>query len=678
MRKGNYYFFALLVLCSLIWSCKKDDPSEIEQEENFSEIVTDFNQIIEYRTIPCIDIPELCPTPPYAVGPGPVPGPVPDPGGPSSRVIFKDGDLEYMVSALPSAEGTKSFMVETGEQQMVISDTQDELYTKFSDTEIEIPHCLYGVFNMNYQKWQEGSLSVEDISTSYEGRPVYNNTEEGYLVIEDDFLTGIDPDCPPPAKRIKDYWYCSYRSSGTTSAIINELMVGISQDVINSTRFTIRQAVEECAQQEPNCFTCIDQSCIHEKLRTRLGSNLTKKMRLRHLQLMLSYSDAQFQVLTDDHPEIIQQLLEAYNLKTIQSTCNEVCGSHCALAGQATLAIALVDVDAEMAESLCEKCTSTYGTPFHNCMKSLGDKEFWKDFLDDSEESKYELEKYACCYARIEDEYEVEYCSLPADLKHLIVSENSSICSLTKDEFVAEIEVQLFLNDEIYVPGEDYEGGNDLVDLCNISDCFDEPRDASTEYRISLIVHQPSPGNRDPWVWKDFEDCKVDPSRNIEFGHSYVNIETESDFPGNSNEGLGGNFRRVTFGFYPTGGRRPSNKNEATKITDGAVFSDAGRAKTTLGRTWKIEEDKFDMLIDNLEAFGCANSNPTTDLYHLDNYNCTDFAIEVANSIGLGVKETHGVWYNGGGSNCGDLAEDLRAMTTGTLFSGTTYQNRCD
>ena len=48
--------------------------------------------------------------------------------------------------------------------------------------------------------------------------------------------------------------------------------------------------------------------------------------------------------------------------------------------------------------------------------------------------------------------------------------------------------------------------------------------------------------------------------------------------------------------------------------------------------------------------------------YHLDDYNCTDFAIQVVNSIGLNVPTTSGTWSNGGGRNPGDLGEDLRDL----------------
>ncbi|NNF21305.1 MAG: hypothetical protein HKN67_05140 [Saprospiraceae bacterium] len=51
--------------------------------------------------------------------------------------------------------------------------------------------------------------------------------------------------------------------------------------------------------------------------------------------------------------------------------------------------------------------------------------------------------------------------------------------------------------------------------------------------------------------------------------------------------------------------------------------------------------------------------------YNLNSFNCTDYAIGVANAIGLGIPDTDKDWYVGSGSNPGSLGEDLRDYSGG-------------
>ena len=50
-------------------------------------------------------------------------------------------------------------------------------------------------------------------------------------------------------------------------------------------------------------------------------------------------------------------------------------------------------------------------------------------------------------------------------------------------------------------------------------------------------------------------------------------------------------------------------------------------------------------------------------MYDLDNYNCTDFGIEIGNLAGLELPDYYGTWLGGGGSNPGAPGQDLRNMT---------------
>jgi len=54
--------------------------------------------------------------------------------------------------------------------------------------------------------------------------------------------------------------------------------------------------------------------------------------------------------------------------------------------------------------------------------------------------------------------------------------------------------------------------------------------------------------------------------------------------------------------------------------------------------------------------------------YHLDLYNCTDFAIGIGNAAGLNLPESDGTWPGGGGSNPGTLGSHIRGLnSTGNI-----------
>ena len=53
-------------------------------------------------------------------------------------------------------------------------------------------------------------------------------------------------------------------------------------------------------------------------------------------------------------------------------------------------------------------------------------------------------------------------------------------------------------------------------------------------------------------------------------------------------------------------------------------------------------------------------ANPGT--YDLNTNNCTDAAIGAGAAVGISVPDTQGTWPFGGGSNPGDLGEDLRLL----------------
>ncbi len=58
--------------------------------------------------------------------------------------------------------------------------------------------------------------------------------------------------------------------------------------------------------------------------------------------------------------------------------------------------------------------------------------------------------------------------------------------------------------------------------------------------------------------------------------------------------------------------------------------------------------------------------------HNLNTYNCSDFGLDIMESVGLSLPNTAGVWPGGGGRNPGDLGEDIRALTPPSNVSITT------
>ena len=306
----------------------------------------------------CGIVPELCPSFLFDTDdPGPTHEPEPaDPSeiasspSESSKVIFKDVNHEYLVYPIPLKDDSNSFAVHTDEMQIVISDTENELFTRFADETIEVPACIYKIFEMNYQKWSDGVLSTDDLSSTFEGSQSYIDESGDYLVVEDDYSVHVDLDCPPPSKRVNVYVFCDYRNSATTNAIVNHLMSGVSESVINATKFTIRKAVAECAPSAPDCFGCIPQTCILDKLRDLLSPQLAIKMRINYLVKLLNLNDEQ-KVFLEQNPIYLDDLLDKYDLISLTG-CESVdkCGSEAA--DQAHLCLLNAGVVVNEAEQL--------------------------------------------------------------------------------------------------------------------------------------------------------------------------------------------------------------------------------------------------------------------------------------------------------------------------------------
>lgn len=153
--------------------------------------------------------------------------------------------------------------------------------------------------------------------------------------------------------------------------------------------------------------------------------------------------------------------------------------------------------------------------------------------------------------------------------------------------------------------------------------CFDPTRPAI----LTVYVDQPLPGADDPFTILG------------KMGHAFISIEQT---------GAAGTSRRF-LGFYPQTAVNPFGKTSAP---------------ATIGND---EEKKHDLRLaiplnpGQLQSVLAAIKNHKAE-YDLEDYNCTDFCMDVAQAAGVIIPRNSGWWIFGRGHHPGRMGEDMRNM----------------
>jgi hypothetical protein len=163
-------------------------------------------------------------------------------------------------------------------------------------------------------------------------------------------------------------------------------------------------------------------------------------------------------------------------------------------------------------------------------------------------------------------------------------------------------------------PGDVIKSSSDYLKCFNIN----------STATLSIYVEQPNPNSRDTWAGSAFSP---------EVGHTFISIQQ-------------GNFTRV-LGFYPSHGVNPF-----TDPSDNSALVDDSGHPYDVKIDVNLSSAQLKLVLDYIKVY------PNT--YDLNNYNCTDFGIKIADLGGVKLKDTIGSWPGGGGSNPGDLGQDIR------------------
>lgn len=162
-----------------------------------------------------------------------------------------------------------------------------------------------------------------------------------------------------------------------------------------------------------------------------------------------------------------------------------------------------------------------------------------------------------------------------------------------------------------------------ITDIADYLKCFD-PNSPS---QITIYVDQPTRGSRDTW-----SGSRVAP----DVGHTFISISQGSN-------------TRI-FGFYP-GGDGVNPKWEPS--TNSILVNDSGHPfDVSMGFT--MSSSQTSQLLNSVSNF--------EQTYNLDSYNCTDFGLTCYGMTGLSLPDSQGEWPFGGGSNPGDLGQDIRSF----------------
>lgn len=167
--------------------------------------------------------------------------------------------------------------------------------------------------------------------------------------------------------------------------------------------------------------------------------------------------------------------------------------------------------------------------------------------------------------------------------------------------------------------------------------------------RISL-----SPGDRSPF--------SGNPLFSIDVGHTFVSFSTNHN----------GSESNLTFGFYS------SEEVDLDNPVVPMAIDDDGNHEYSASVTIELSCEDFNQAL--IVSIAASEQD-----YNLNEYDCTDYGITVANSVGVGVEDTTSPWVfmgrtHGRSSKPGDLGEDIKNVLKGEINStgGTAPITNCN
>lgn len=175
-----------------------------------------------------------------------------------------------------------------------------------------------------------------------------------------------------------------------------------------------------------------------------------------------------------------------------------------------------------------------------------------------------------------------------------------------------------------------------ITNVAKYLSCFSPNRGAI----ISFFADQPMAGSTDPFSMKE------------KTGHAFLTIEQFEN----------GRIIRRTVGFHPSDVVSPF----LSKSSESQLGDDSNEPyDVQLGVS--ITPDNLKKILNLIQ-----NYNP---MYHLEDYNCTNFVLDVADACGIQINRTKGSWGIGSGVTPANFGEDLKKIPGAVTGYGKSKEN---
>ncbi|GEP94530.1 hypothetical protein CCY01nite_07900 [Chitinophaga cymbidii] len=125
---------------------------------------------------------------------------------------------------------------------------------------------------------------------------------------------------------------------------------------------------------------------------------------------------------------------------------------------------------------------------------------------------------------------------------------------------------------------------------------------------------------------------------------------------------MNGKLIRRTIGFYAQTPIDPMKKKSGASM----LGDDAGRKYDIKWETYVGGDQLSEMLSGAIHYAGT---------YHIENYNCANFVLDILSMGGIQLPRTEGWWITGRGLNPGNLGEDIRQLPGSVGMKGNSPDN---
>jgi len=215
--------------------------------------------------------------------------------------------------------------------------------------------------------------------------------------------------------------------------------------------------------------------------------------------------------------------------------------------------------------------------------------------------------------------------------------ENKIKENIVNDE-ILELMVQDQINQKELERTEEFE--SELIQTASIVEAFLDQKEA-THYALALLIKQPIPGQKNTNTGLG------------EVGHSFISlIKYNKDQSAVCK----------TFGFYPEEGQLIP-VNPLMPKANSVIKNDAYHTwDQLLGKF--VSKEQFEKVLEYID-------HNIDNEYHLSDYNCSDFALTIAQLSSIQIENTVGNWPLGKGDNPGYIGQSILAGKYTNLDSKT-------